>query len=261
MGEPSFWKSWKASIWESSLSSSARFIAMQFLDFMGADGAVVGRYGPNSSWVANEELTRRTGYASPSTLSSARQALTEGGWLREVEPSRQHRTPVYVLELPQASDERMSEESETFTNRTPEVSSPSFGEHSPSYGRPQTSTMRMQPLKNLGSTSPRPPPQLAVTIADALIEGEDLDGMIQAVWAAALVDPTTEFSPEARLAKVPSYANQLIGQVREAAKVERRAGLDAQERCPDCGKPDSECKQSNLKVLPNDRCRRLEPVQ
>jgi hypothetical protein len=87
---------WLEAIWEcSALSPSERIVAHVF-----------GRYAGKKeiTWCVWDELIRRTGIKSKTTISKFISKLVNGGWLLETEPARQHYSARYQMTIPVAGD-------------------------------------------------------------------------------------------------------------------------------------------------------------
>ena len=58
------------------------------------------------SWVAWTTLSDMTGIRSKATISSAIKGLVNAGWMTQIEPARQHRSPRYRLTIPDKPEVR-----------------------------------------------------------------------------------------------------------------------------------------------------------
>jgi hypothetical protein len=106
----SFRNTYTDAIWsENALRPAERLVALAYAKYAGAKDYQTGEAYPDDvAWVDWRTLSTITGIRSRDTLSKTTKALCETGWMTQIEPARQHRTPRYKLHVPARPDVRFS---------------------------------------------------------------------------------------------------------------------------------------------------------
>jgi hypothetical protein len=105
---------WLTAIWEcEAVKPNERVVAYVYARYAGAT---------DTSWCSWDELKRRTGIRSRDAISRAITGLVKGGWLKEVERARQHRSTVYELTTPAQQSVSRTADSQQSVSRTPQQS-------------------------------------------------------------------------------------------------------------------------------------------
>lgn len=101
-GSKSFRTRYSDAVWgENALRAPERLVALAYVKYAGAtDPRTKERADEDVSWVEWQTLSTMTGIRSKTALSRSTKALVEAGWMRQVEPARQHRAPRYQLTIP-----------------------------------------------------------------------------------------------------------------------------------------------------------------
>lgn len=96
-------------VWsENALRAPERLVALAYAKYAGArDPRTRDKADEDVSWIDWQTLSTMTGIRSRDTLSKTTQALIGAGWMEQVEPARQHRSPRYRLTIPSRPELRM----------------------------------------------------------------------------------------------------------------------------------------------------------
>lgn len=87
-----FRDTYRDAVWKpNALRPNEVLVALAYAEYAGKEDV---------SWVAWTTLSDMTGIRSKTTISAAVKGLVEAGWLEQIEPARQHRSPRYRLTIP-----------------------------------------------------------------------------------------------------------------------------------------------------------------
>ena len=83
---------YRDALWKpNALRPNEVLVGLAYAEFAGQDDV---------SWVAWTTLSDMTGIRSKTTINAAVKGLVDAGWMTQVEPARQHRSPRYRLTIP-----------------------------------------------------------------------------------------------------------------------------------------------------------------
>lgn len=96
-------------VWgENALRAPERLVALAYVKYAGARDPRTGEKADDDvAWIDWQTLATMTGIRSRDTLSKTTQALIAAGWMEQVEPARQHRSPRYRLTIPSRPELRL----------------------------------------------------------------------------------------------------------------------------------------------------------
>lgn len=100
MTRPKKWfrDTYREALWQpNALRPNEVLVGLAYAEYAGQEDV---------AWVAWTTLSDMTGMRSRTTISAAIRGLVDAGWLVQIEPARQHKSPRYRLTIPTNPDVR-----------------------------------------------------------------------------------------------------------------------------------------------------------
>lgn len=100
--QASFRSRYSDAVWaRNALRPNEKLIALTFIKYAGAKDPKTKEPAPDDvAWVDWITLSDHTGIRSRDGINRAIRGLTDAGWIRQIAPARQHRSPRYKLLIP-----------------------------------------------------------------------------------------------------------------------------------------------------------------